>query len=63
MMVGIPLNIEPVHAVWSFGCALFPGLSLLRPAVKILCWICAAVTVISGLTYFSGSEDLFSDMK
>ena len=40
-----------------------PGLSILRPAVKILCWVCAAVTVISGLTYFSGSGDLFSDMK
>ena len=49
--------------LFYFGCALFPGLSLLRPAVRILCWICAAVTVISGLTYFSGSEDLFSDMK
>ena len=49
--------------LFYFGCALFPGLSILRPAVKILCWVCAAVTVISGLTYFSGSGDLFSDMK
>ena len=49
--------------LFYFGCALFPGLTVLRPAVNILCWICAAVTVISGLTYFSGSEDLFSDMK
>ena len=49
--------------LFYFGCALFPGLTVLRPAVNILCWICAAVTVISGLTYFSDSEDLFSDMK
>jgi len=49
--------------LFYFGCALFPGFWLLRPAVTALCWVCAAVTVISGLTYFTGSEDLLSDLK
>ena len=45
-----------------FGSALFPRASFVRPVSAALCWICAAVTLISGLTYFRDSRDLFSDM-
>lgn len=46
-----------------FGSALFPSWSFVRPATRALCWICAAVTLISGLTYFRESKDLFNDLK
>ena len=46
-----------------FGSALFPGLGFVRPVSSALCWICAVVTLISGLTYFRDSRDLFDDLK
>ncbi len=46
-----------------FGSALFPSWGLVRPLSRILCWVCAAATLISGLTYFRDSRDLFNDLK
>ena len=45
-----------------FGCALWPENAFLRSAANILCWLCAAVTLFSGITYFTASKSLFSDM-
>lgn len=45
-----------------FGSALFPRAAFVRPVSTALCWICAAVTLISGLTYFWDSRDLFRDL-
>ena len=45
-----------------FGSALFAGFGFVRPVTTALCWICAVVTMISGLTYFRDSRDLFSKM-
>ncbi|MBR3545191.1 MAG: CDP-diacylglycerol--glycerol-3-phosphate 3-phosphatidyltransferase [Oscillospiraceae bacterium] len=45
-----------------FGCALWPESAFLRSAANILCWLCAAVTLFSGITYFTASKSLFSDM-
>ena len=46
-----------------FGSALFPGWGIVRPLTTVLCWTCAVVTLISGLTYFWESKDLFSDLN
>ena len=46
-----------------FGSALVPGLGFVRPVSTALCWICAVVTLISGLTYFRDRRDLFDDLK
>ena len=45
------------------GSALFPATVWFRPLVGGLCWACAAVTVLSGVTYFKACLHLFSDLN
>ena len=48
-----------------FGCALWPENAFLRSAANILCWLCAAVTLFSGITYCFGalySQDHVNDL-
>ena len=44
-----------------FGSALWPESALLRGGANVLCWACAAVTLFSGITYFTASKDLFRE--
>ncbi len=44
-----------------FGSALWPESAALRGAAEVLCWLCAAVTLFSGVTYFTASASLFRE--
>ena len=44
-----------------FGSALWPESAALRLAASVLCWLCAAVTLFSGITYFAASRQLFRE--
>lgn len=44
-----------------FGSALWPTGAALRGVTGVLCWLCAAVTLFSGITYFSAAGALFRE--
>ena len=48
--------------LFYFGCVIWPESALLRSWTGVLCWVCAAVTLFSGITYFTASRGLFADM-
>ncbi|MBR6113861.1 MAG: CDP-diacylglycerol--glycerol-3-phosphate 3-phosphatidyltransferase [Oscillospiraceae bacterium] len=50
-------------AAFYFGCALWPESALLRTCASVLCWLCAAATLISGWTYFAASGHLLLETK
>ena len=43
------------------GSFFAPTGAALRTVVSVLCWVCAAVTVASGVTYFTAAGHLLSD--
>ena len=44
-----------------FGSVIWPANALLRAGANVLCWLCAAVTLFSGVTYFTASMSLFRE--
>ena len=48
--------------LFYFGSAVAPSAAGLRSVSGALCWICAAVTVASGITYFTACREILSDM-
>lgn len=55
-------------AVFPFLARLLPSLGLfgllsawLRTAVSVLCWVCAGVTIASGVTYFAAARDVLKE--
>ena len=46
-----------------FGRAIFPGAGWVDVLAMILCWICGALTVISGVKYFADNRQFVSEMK
>lgn len=48
--------------LFYLGCSIWPESAALRSITGILCWLCAAVTLFSGITYFTASKSLFADM-
>ena len=50
-------------SVFYFGSALLPAAGWFRPLVGGLCWACAAVTVLSGVTYLKACLHLLSDLR
>lgn len=49
--------------LFYFGSALAPTSAPLRAWCTVLCWICAALTLVSGYTYFKMCRPLFRDMR
>jgi CDP-diacylglycerol--glycerol-3-phosphate 3-phosphatidyltransferase len=48
-------------SAFYFGSALWPTGAALRGVTGVLCWLCAAVTLFSGITYFSAAGALFPE--
>jgi len=46
-----------------FGCGLWPEAAAVRPVSSALCWLCAALTVISGVKYFADNGHFVARMK
>jgi len=47
--------------LFYFGCGIAPGAAVIRPVSAALCWVCALLTVISGLTYFAAARGVLSE--
>lgn len=56
------LQMLSIGLFW-FGSVFLAGNETFRALVNILCWACAAVTVLSGATYFKASMHLLSDTR
>ena len=46
-----------------FGCALFPAAGWIRPVSAVLCWLCAALTVVSGVKYFADNRHFVAQTR
>ena len=46
-----------------FGCALFPAAGWIRPVSAVLCWLCAALTVVSGVKYFAENRHFVAQTR
>ena len=49
--------------IFYFGRAFFPVTPLVDTLVKVLCWICGVLTVVSGVKYFSDNRRFVAKMK
>ena len=49
--------------IFYFGRALFPSSAAMDTISAVLCWICGAVTVISGVKYFADNRHFVAEMK
>ncbi len=50
-------------AFFYFANALWPAAGWVRPASVWLCWLCAALTVVSGVKYFADNRQFVSQTR